>query len=70
MTIRKLWILRRCSFISIPPIDLLTFQKDYLEYLKQTTYELMFNVDRFTRSQVAITATESVQGEDNLYDTL
>jgi hypothetical protein len=53
-----------------PPIDLLNFQKEYLEYLKQTTYELMFNVDRFTRAQVAITATESIQGEDNLYDTL
>lgn len=53
-----------------PPIDLLTFQKEYLEYLKQTAYELMFNVDRFTRSQVAITATESVQGQDNMNDTL
>ena len=53
-----------------PDVELLKFQKEYLEYLKQTTYELMFNVDRFTRSQVAITATESVQGEDNLYDTL
>jgi hypothetical protein len=53
-----------------PPIDLLTFQKEYLEYLKQTAYELMFNVDRFTRSQVTITATESVQGQDNMIDTL
>jgi len=53
-----------------PPIELLTFQKEYLEYLKQTAYELMFNVDRFTRSQVAITATESVQGQDNMNDTL
>jgi len=53
-----------------PPIELLTFQKEYLEYLKQTAYELMFNVDRFTRSQVAITATESIQGQDNMNDTL
>jgi hypothetical protein len=53
-----------------PPIELLEFQKEYLEYLKQTAYELMFNVDRFTRSQVTITATESVQGQDNMNDTL
>ncbi len=53
-----------------PPIELLTFQKDYLEYLKQTAYELMFNVDRFTRSQVTVTATESIQGQDNMNDTL
>ena len=53
-----------------PPIELLTFQKEYLEYLKQTAYELMFNVDRFTRSQVSITATESIQGQDNMNDTL
>ena len=53
-----------------PPIELLAFQKDYLEYLKQTAYELMFNVDRFTRSQVTITATESIQGQDNMNDTL
>ena len=53
-----------------PPIELLTFQKEYLEYLKTTAYELMFNVDRFTRSQVSITATEAIQGQDNLNDTL
>jgi len=53
-----------------PPIELLTFQKEYLEYLKSTAYELMFNVDRFTRSQVSITATEAIQGQDNLNDTL
>jgi hypothetical protein len=53
-----------------PPIELLTFQKEYLEYLKTTAYELMFNVDRFTKSQVSITATESIQGQDNLNDTL
>lgn len=62
--------LEKMLVYKFPPIELLTFQKEYLEYLKQTTYELMFNVDRFTRAQVAITATESIQGEDNLYDTL
>ena len=66
----KIMDLEKMLVYKFPPIELLTFQKDYLEYLKQTTYELMFNVDRFTRSQVAITATESIQGEDNLYDTL
>lgn len=53
-----------------PPIELLTFQKEYLEYLKTTAYELMFNVDRFTRSQVSVTATEAIQGQENLNDTL
>lgn len=53
-----------------PPIDLLKFQSDYLEYLKTTAYELMFNVDRFTRSQVSKTATEAVIESDNLNDTL
>ena len=66
----KLIDLEKMLVYKFPPLELLTFQKEYLEYLKQTSYELMFNVDRFTRSQVAITATESIQGEDNLYDTL
>jgi len=66
----KVMDLEKMLVYKYPPIDLLNFQKEYLEYLKQTTYELMFNVDRFTRSQVSITATESIQGEDNLYDTL
>lgn len=66
----KIMDLEKMLVYKYPPIDLLTFQKDYLEYLKQTFYELMFNVDRFTRAQVSVTATESIQGEDNLYDTL
>lgn len=53
-----------------PPIELLKFQKEYLEYLKTTAYELMFNIDRFTRSQVSVTATQVIQEGDNLNDTL
>lgn len=53
-----------------PPIDLLTFQKDYLEYLKKSVHAMMFNADLYTRDQVSITATEKNFEADNMNDTL
>jgi hypothetical protein len=53
-----------------PPIELLTFQKDYLEYLKKSVHAMMFNADLYTREQVSITATEKLLETDNLNDTL
>lgn len=53
-----------------PPIDLLTFQKDYIEYLKSSVHEMMFNNDLFTRSEVSVTATEKILDTDNMNDTL
>ena len=35
-----------------PPIELLQFQKDYLEYLKKSVHAMMFNADLYTRSEV------------------
>ena len=53
-----------------PPIELLTFQKDYLEYLKKSVHAMMFNADLYTRDQVSITATEKNFEADNMNDTL
>lgn len=53
-----------------PDISLLEFDMSYLKMLKETVYAQMFNVDRFMRSDVSITATESNIESDNLNDTL
>lgn len=53
-----------------PLIELLTFQKDYIEYLKKSVHAMMFNADLFTRAEVSVTATEKVLETDNMNDTL
>lgn len=53
-----------------PLIELLTFQKEYIEYLKKSVHAMMFNADLFTRDQVQVTATEKVLETDNMNDTL
>ena len=53
-----------------PPIDLLTFQQEYIEYLKKSIHAMMFNADLFTREEVSVTATEKVLETDNMNDTL
>lgn len=53
-----------------PPIELLQFQKDYLEYLKKSCHQMMFNADLYTRTEVMQTATEKLLETDNLNDTL
>jgi len=53
-----------------PPIELLTFQKDYIEYLKKSIHAMMFNADLFTRAEVSVTATEKILETDNMNDTL
>ncbi len=53
-----------------PPIDLLTFQKDYIEYLKKSVHAMMFNADLFSRAEVSVTATEKILETDNMNDTL
>lgn len=62
--------LERLMVYKGPLIELLTFQKDYIEYLKQSVHAMMFNADLFTRDQVAITATEKILDTDNMNDTL
>jgi hypothetical protein len=53
-----------------PPIDLLTFQQEYIEYLKKSVHAMMFNADLFTREVVSVTATEKILETDNMNDTL
>ncbi len=53
-----------------PLIELLTFQQEYIEYLKKSVHAMMFNADLFTRSEVSVTATEKVLETDNMNDTL
>jgi DNA-binding XRE family transcriptional regulator len=48
----------------------LTFQKDYIEYLKKSVHAMMFNADLFSRAEVSVTATEKVLETDNMNDTL
>lgn len=53
-----------------PPIDLLTFQKEYLKELRSDVFFMMFNKEFYTKAEVAATATEKVLEIDNLNDTL
>lgn len=53
-----------------PPIELLTFQQEYIEYLKKSVHAMMFNADLFTRDVVSVTATEKILETDNMNDTL
>ena len=62
--------LERMLVYKAPPIDLLTFQQEYIEYLKKSVHAMMFNADLFTRSVVSVTATEKVLETDNMNDTL
>lgn len=62
--------LERMLVYKAPPIELLTFQQEYIEYLKKSVHAMMFNADLFTRSEVTETATEKILEQDNLNDTL
>jgi hypothetical protein len=53
-----------------PPIELLTFQKDYINELRANVFLMMFNKELYDKSQVAATATQKVLEIDNLNDTL
>jgi hypothetical protein len=62
--------LEKLLVYKMPPIELLTFQKDYIEYLKKSVHAMMFNADLFTREEVSVTATEKILETDNMNDTL
>ena len=62
--------LEKMLVYKFPPIELLKFQKEYLEYLKKSVHSMMFNADLYTRSEVATTATEKILETDNMNDTL
>ena len=53
-----------------PPIELLTFQKDYINELRANVFLMMFNKELYSKNEVASTATEKVLEIDNLNDTL
>lgn len=55
-----------------PPIELLTFNKDYINDLRVLVHTMMFNNEIATRSEVAtaVTATQQNFGTDNMNDTL
>lgn len=55
-----------------PPIELLTFNKEYINDLRILIHTMMFNNEIATRSEVAtaVTATEKNFGADNMNDTL
>jgi hypothetical protein len=53
-----------------PPIELLSWQKDYINELRANVFLMMFNKELYTKDEVAATATEKVLEIDNLNDTL
>lgn len=53
-----------------PDIDLITFQKEYVEYLIEQIKTNIFNSDVFTREEIQETATGKNIALQNVYDTL
>ena len=55
-----------------PPVELLEFNKDYINDLRILVHTMMFNNEIATRAEVAtaVTATEKNFGSDNMNDTL
>lgn len=53
-----------------PPVDLVTFQDEYVEKLTWKAKQTMFNSDIFTKEEVAETATGKNIDLQNVYDTL
>lgn len=53
-----------------PPVDLVKFQKDYIDSLTYQVKESIFNTEIFSRQQVAETATGKNISLQNVYDAL
>jgi hypothetical protein len=53
-----------------PPIDLLTFDNEYIKQLKIDIQTTIFNIDLIAKSEVSTTATEQLLSRDNMNDTL
>jgi len=53
-----------------PPIDILTFQDDYINKLTAKCISTVYNSDIFTKSEIATTATEKTIDLNNVYDAL
>jgi hypothetical protein len=64
--------LEKMLVYKMPPVELLTFNKDYINDLRILIHTMMFNNEIATRSEVAtaVTATEMNFGTDNMNDTL
>lgn len=72
VTNNELIDLEKILVYKAPPIELLTFQKDYIQYLIDHVHTLMFSNNVATREEVtaSVTATETNFGEDNRNDAL
>lgn len=53
-----------------PPIELLTFQKEYINEMRANVFLMMFNKELYSKAEIAATATEKVLEIDNMNDTL
>jgi hypothetical protein len=64
--------LEKMLVYKMPPIELLDFNKQYINDLRILIHTMMFNNEIATRSEVAtaVTATEMNFGTDNMNDTL
>lgn len=51
-------------------IELLTFDKEYINQLKIDIHTTIFNVDLISKNEVSTTATEQLLNRDNMNDTL
>lgn len=53
-----------------PPVDLLTWQVQYVKDLKTDSYKALYNTDLFAKEDLAQTATAKLADMDNAYDAM
>lgn len=66
----EMFNLENLSVTKTPPIELLTFLKEYINQLKTEIHTTIFNSDISLKPTIATTATEKLLDTDNMNDTL
>lgn len=62
--------LSKLSFYNSPPVELLQFQEDIIDKYEGKIHASVFNTQAMVKKKVVATATERVEEQDNLNDTL
>lgn len=62
--------LSKLVYYAAPSIDIVKFQNEYIQQLKDETRQAVFNSEIFSQNEVAATATEKKISLESVYDTL
>lgn len=62
--------LSKLVYYAAPTIDIVKFQNEYIQQLKNETKQAVFNSEIFSQTEVVATATEKKISMESVYDTL